>query len=258
MRMRSLLLSLVLLPVLPCTARAGEYERPVNLITSNYDLVDTTYIDRGRLDGVKIGDRFAVKFRDGKLATVVVVTGVFERMASVKIVDNWLLKDGQLADYNQRPMIVALEPNSRRSASEILAARSQVHIHDAKVAAPSVAAPAGSGLPAAADAGLPPAAGTANTDSGLPPTSNAGVSPDAGLPPASGAAAAPDAGLPPAPGAAAAPDAGLPPAPGAAAAPDAGLPPASGAAVAPDAGLPPAPDAAPASSGSPNIPPPPE
>ena len=36
------------------------YKKRVNIITSDYDLLDTTYIDRGRLDRVKVGDKFDV------------------------------------------------------------------------------------------------------------------------------------------------------------------------------------------------------
>jgi hypothetical protein len=257
-------LSLSLLAALPMSAQARvQYDRPINIITSDYDLVDTTYIDRGRLNGVKVGDKFLVRFPDGKVATQVIVTGVFDRMASVKVVDSWLLKNGQLANFGQRPMITALEPNSRRPAPDItVAAKPKAKKATKSEAAPAAtkptepatapanapaagpdmppAAPGGEpGLPGAPDAGLPPAPGAAAPDAGLPPAPGA-AAPDAGLPPAPGAAA-PDAGLPPAPGA---PDAGLPPAPGA---PDAGLPPAPGAA-APDSGLPPAP-------GDPSLPP---
>ncbi|HTA16314.1 MAG TPA: hypothetical protein VK786_01040, partial [bacterium] len=256
MRTSALVLGLILLPALPGAA-AVVYDRPINIITSNYDLVDTTYIDRGRLDGVKIGDKFKVNFRDGKLATEVVVTGVFERMASVKIVDSWLLKDGQLANYEQRPMVVALEPNSRGSVS------GRPYLSGGPAVAPSAPgapSPAPSGLPPAPAVGMPPPPGVA-PDAGMPPAP--GVAPDAGMPPAPGVntglaggmpagPGAPDAGMPPAPGVnpglaggmpagPGAPDAGLPPAPGGA--PDAGLPPAPG--VAPDAGLPPAPGGAP-------------
>jgi hypothetical protein len=279
MRKRALSLSLLTVGLsLSHLAHARLYHRDINIITSNYDLVDTTYIDRGRLNGVKVGDKFEVKFPDGKLATQVVVTGVFERMASVKIVDSWLLKDGQTGNFHQRPMVVAMGRNERRPAPDIkvgakakaasaAAAPTAVASSPAAPASPAPAAPAAApavpdagglpstpdglpagpglpatpGLPPAPDAGLPPAPGAA-PDAGLPPA------PDAGLPPAPGAA--PDAGLPPAP------DAGLPPAPGAA--PDAGLPPAPDAGLppaAPDAGLPPAPAAGPP-PGDPGLPPP--
>src|SRR6185369_17885828 len=71
------------------------YKKRVNIITTDYDLLDSTYIDRGRIDRVRVGDRFEVTRRDGKTVTQVVVTGVFDRMSSVKIVDSSLLKDGQ-------------------------------------------------------------------------------------------------------------------------------------------------------------------
>jgi hypothetical protein len=289
MRNAPLILSLSLLTVtLPALSHArARYNRGINIITSNYDLVDTTYIDRGRLDGVKVGDKFEVKFRDGKVATQVMVTGVYERMASVKIMDSWLLKDGQLAKFDQRPMIVALQSRSRRPAPDITvkakkeAAAAPVSKPSAPAttepAAPAVAAPAAAPapeMPPAAPAGEPGAAAAPGAeisapgmDGGLPAGPDAGglpPSPDAGLPPpAAGAAPAPDAapgGLPPDPGAGLPPDpgaapGGLPPDPGAAApAPDAGggLPPDPGAAP---GGLPPDPGAAPA--GDPGIPPPP-
>jgi hypothetical protein len=270
MRNRALSLSLLTVGLsLSSLAHARLYQRDIHIITSDYDLVDTTYIDRGRLNGVKVGDKFQVKFPDGKLATQVVVTGVFERMASVKIVDSWLLKDGQTGEFKQRPMVVALERTRRRPAPDIkiggAAKAASVNVTAANgpaavappakaTASAAPAAPAtglapgpdAGGLPSTPD-GLPAAGGAAGPDGGLPPAPEGGLppapgaAPDAGLPPAPGAA--PDASLPPAPGAA--PDAGLPPAPGAA--PDAGLPPA------PDAGLPPAPDAGlpPAPAGSP-------
>ncbi|HTB35074.1 MAG TPA: hypothetical protein VK842_09440, partial [bacterium] len=103
---------------LPLRAQAAHYDRPINIITSNYDLVDTTYIDRGRLDGVRVGDKFQIKFPDGKVATQVMVTGVFDRMAAVKVVDSWLLKNGQLANFKQRPMVVALQSNARRPSPD--------------------------------------------------------------------------------------------------------------------------------------------
>jgi hypothetical protein len=134
MRNAPLFLSLSLLTVtLPALSHArAHYNRGINIITSNYDLVDTTYIDRGRLDGVKVGDKFEVKFRDGKVATQVMVTGVYERMASVKIMDSWLLKDGQLAKFDQRPMVVALQSRSRRPAPDIT-----VKAHKEAAAAPA-------------------------------------------------------------------------------------------------------------------------
>ena len=233
-------LSLSLLAALPVNIQARvQYDRPINIITSDYDLVDTTYIDRGRIDGVKVGDKFEVRFPDGKVATQVMVTGVFDRMASVKVVDSWLLKNGQLANFGQRPMITKLERNARRPAPDItVAAKPKANAAPKADAAPSATKPTEpattTATAPAAGPDLPPAA--PGGEPGLP------TAPQASAP----SAAAPDAGLPAAPGAA--PDAGLPPAPGAA--PDAGLPPAPGAA--PDAGLPPAPGADPA-----GVPPPP-
>jgi len=242
MRKSALLVSLSFLALaLPTVAQARlRYDRPINIITSNYDLVDTTYIDRGRLDGVKVGDKFAVKFPDGKMATQVMVTGVFERMASVKIVDSWLLKDGQLADFKQRPMVVALERGVRRPSPDITV---KAKSDGAKAAAPAVA-------PTAAPDAAPAAPAPAAVTDGLPPAAPGGEpglpgAPDAGLPPADGGLpAAPDAGLPPADGGLPpSPDAGLPAPDAGLPAPDAGLPPAL------DGGLPPAPDAGPPMDG---------
>jgi hypothetical protein len=248
---------------LPALGQAKlRYDRPVNIITSNYDLIDTTYIDRGRLDGVKVGDKFEVKFRDGKVATQVVVTGVFERMASVKIVDEWLLKDGQLAKYDQRPMVVALERGARRPAPDIKvqAKAPAAKAPAAAAAAPAAAAPAAPSAPSApAGMDLPPAApggepgdalGLPPMDGGLPPMDgpmDSGLPPmDGGLPPG------PDAGLPPM-------DAGLPPGPDAGLPPmDAGLPPGPDAGLPPmDAGLPPMDSGLPPDMGGMDIPPPP-
>jgi len=282
MRTRALLLGLALTPALPCLLEARiQYDRPIHIITSNYDLLDTTYIDRGRLDGIKVGDKVSVKFPDGKMATEVIVTGVFERMSSVKVVDSWLLKDGQLANYKQRPMVLALESEARRDSAGLKigtstkakkkAAEAKAeapkapaapvkptsNAADAGLPAPSAVPASDAGLPAAPDAGLPPTTSTAPAAAPAAPDAGLPAAPDAGLPPTTSTApaaapAAPDAGLP------AAPDAGLPPttstAPAAApAAPDAGLP------AAPDAGLPPAPGAAPASGGQDlSLPPPPQ
>ena len=274
-------LNVGLLMTLPLAAHAAHYDRPINIITSNYDLVDTTYIDRGRLDGVKVGDKFQVKFPDGKVATQVMVTGVFDRMAAVKVVDSWLLKNGQLANFKQRPMVVALEGNARRPSPDI-------HISPAKPlpapvaapgspAAPDAAKPSGTEMPPAAPGGVPPAAANP-ADQGLP--AGPGAAGDQGLPAGPGAPSAPTTeapgapaapsmpgAAPAAPAAPGAPDAGLP----TAAAPDAGLP----TAAAPDAGLPGAPGPAnpdvpgapaspapgdtglPPAPADPNIPPPP-
>lgn len=225
MRNAPLIISLGLLGLsLPALGQAKlRYERPINIITSNYDLVDTTYIDRGRLDGVKVGDKFEVKFRDGKLATQVVVTGVFERMASVKILDSWLLKDGQVAGFQQRPMVVALQPTARRPAPDIKISPAKT-APAAKTAAPAPpapapAAPAAPAAPPLETPGMimPPAApggepGLPGMDAGgLPPTPGDPMTGDpmgGGLPPMPGDAG----GLPPMPG-----DpmgSGLPPAPG--------------------------------------------
>ena len=247
MRKSALGLSLLTISLsLSHTAQARLYQRDIHLITSNYDLVDTTYIDRGRLNDVKIGDKFQVKFPDGKLATQVVVTGVFERMASVKIVDRWLLKDGQTGDFNQRPMVVALERRQRRPAPDITVKTKTTKLKSAgaKDAATQAIAPA----PETPKAETPAVPDAPAADGGLPAAPGAAlpVAPDGGLPSAPGAAlpAAPDAGgLPPAPDAG-----GLPPAPGAAVAPSApaaALPPMDGGLPpAPDAGLPPAPGGA--------------
>lgn len=257
MRNRPLILGLGVLGLsLSASAHARiHYDRPINIITSNYDLVDTTYIDRGRLDGVKVGDKFAVKFRDGKLATQVIVTGVFDRMASVKIVDSWLLKNGQLANFDQRPMVVALQSKARRPAPDItVKPKASSSPASAPAVAASAPAPTAPEMPPAAP-GVEPGAATAPTAApsapagpldNLPgaPGGSMPPSPDMGLPPSPDASSmppAPDAsaGLPPAPGG----DMGLPPAPGG----DTGLPPAPGG----DMGLPPAP------GGDMGIPPPP-
>ena len=253
--------------------QARTYNKRINIITTDYDLLDTTYIDRGRIDGVRVGDRYHVTLRDGKTVTQVAVTGVFDRMASVKIVDSWLLKDGQMAKFKDRPMVVAFQSTMRRPAPEMTVSATHAHSAPTANAAPAPASlttgpdaaappsaaptlpsapgatqspnalPAAPGMPAAPGApdALPAAPGAPDALPAAPGAPAAPAMPDAGLPPAPGAPTA-DAGLPPAPGAPTT-DAGLPPAPGAPTA-DAGLPPAPGAA--PDAGIPPAPGAAPA------------
>lgn len=254
MHIRALILGLLLLPF-SGIAQARLYQRPIHIITGNYDLVDTTYIDRGRLDGVKVGDKFQVKFRDGKLVTVVVVTGVFERMASVKIVDSWLLKNDQLAGYKQRPMIIALEPFARRRAPHIPDSHGNgsAHAPTGKTATSKELSTSSKSTTPAAPSSTPntPASGLSNTTPAAPTLSS-----DTSLPPASAQTAqtaTPNASLPSTSAPAvqtAAPDAGLPPANTSAAqtaAPDAGLPSASA----------PAAQTA-ATNGNTNIPPPPE
>src|SRR5260221_5229373 len=78
---------------------ARTYSKRINIITTDYDLLDTTYIDRGRIDRVRVGDKYQVTLRDGKTITQVAVTAVFDRMASLKIMDSWLLQDRQIAKF---------------------------------------------------------------------------------------------------------------------------------------------------------------
>ena len=212
-----------------------KHNRQVNLVTTDYDLVDTSYIDRGRMDGIKVGDVFKVSLRGGKTVTQVVVTAVYDRMAAVKIQDSWLLKDGLLANATQRPLSQEREEQERRPSPEIVQAAISTAPRPKAAAPAPIEAPADPGMGGmdamelpADDFGMPEAPGG---DLGLPPAPGG----DLGLPPAPGD----DLGLPPAPGG----DLGLPPAPGG----DLGLPPAPGgddfgaSMPSDDFGLPPAP-----------------
>lgn len=212
MRFAAFALCLGLLAALPLDARAKSgYERPINIITSDYDLVDTSYIDRGRLDGVKIGDEFTVSAPDGKKAAQVVVTSVFERMAAVKVVDRQVLKGGQKARFRQRPMVVGLEAGDRRKApaarvplsSQAKAApKAEAKPEPAPAApAPAAAAPAAAPAPpadAAAPAALPPSPAGAEAGGAAPPPPPAapGSTPEAPAAPAVPAAPGADS-LPP-------------------------------------------------------------
>ena len=139
------------------------YKKAVHIITTDYDLLDTTYIDRGRIDGVKVGDKFNVTKHNGKAVTQVVVTGVFDRMASVKIVDSWLLKDGQVASFKSRPQNLAFSGQMRRPAPDIT-----ISANGPKAAA--AAAPAAPGAPAAplASPDAPPAPAAIPAAPGVP------------------------------------------------------------------------------------------
>ena len=95
------------------------YPKRVNIITSDYDLLDSTYIDRGRIDRVKVGDKFEVTLRGGKKVTQVIVTGVFDRMSSVKIVDSYLLKEGQTAHYQDASKMLAFDKPMKRPAPDM-------------------------------------------------------------------------------------------------------------------------------------------
>ncbi len=210
--------SLLLVPALlfpqlldnPLQART--YPKRVNIITTDYDLVDTTYIDRGRMDGVRVGDKFQVSFRDGKRVANVVVTGVYDRMSSVKIQDSELLRDGQVGKFNQRDMTASLEKNMKRPAPEInikTGADGKKAPGNTAPASPLPPTPDASGLPPVPDSGgLPPDAGGLPDASGLPPAPDAGGLPTApdmgGLPPAPDADGLPalpsdPAGAPPPP-----------------------------------------------------------
>jgi hypothetical protein len=56
------------------------------------DFKEYSYIDMGTANGVKAGDRFMVQGKYGKVMVEVVQS--FQRMASVRIVDSWLLGEG--------------------------------------------------------------------------------------------------------------------------------------------------------------------
>ncbi|MEI7640857.1 MAG: hypothetical protein WCJ46_05065, partial [bacterium] len=60
------------------------------------DLKEFTYIDVGSAHGVKPGQRFFVSSKYGKV--MVEVVQAFDKMSSVKVVDSYLLNEGQKAD----------------------------------------------------------------------------------------------------------------------------------------------------------------
>lgn len=200
-------------------------------IIANPDLMDQTYIDRGRMNGVRIGDRFTVYGKNGKSVTDVVVTGVFDRMSSVKIVDSRLLKDGMRVGAPAAAAPAALnvpgrlpaptDPMSGGSAKPAAPAPAPVPVAQPvteAAAQPQPPAPAPAPGPEAAP-GMPEAPGMPGAPDALPPDPNAMPSapsaPDA-LPPApdSGMTAPPPDSAPPAPDSAPpAPDSAMPPPP---------------------------------------------
>jgi hypothetical protein len=60
------------------------------------DYKEYSYIDMGSAHGVKPGDRFMVEGKYGKV--MVEVVQAFQRMSSVKIVDSWLLNEGNTGE----------------------------------------------------------------------------------------------------------------------------------------------------------------
>ena len=266
-RIRNLVLTAAVIGLAAgASAAVHKHNRNVNLLTTDYDLVDTSYIDRGRMDGIKVGEEFTVNNRDGKTVTKVIVTAVYDRMSAVKIKDSWLLKDGLLAKPQQRPYTQPLESAERRPAPEI-AVKSQgegAQVAQAPGApAEAPAAPA----PSAPDAAMAPpldAPALPGDDMGMPGDDMMGApalpGDDMGMPgdDMMGAPALPgddmgmpgndmmdapalpgdDMGMPGDPMGMPGDDMGLPPAPGAGG-DDFGLPPAPGGGD--DFGLPPAP-----------------
>ena len=62
----------------------------IGVADPNYN--EYTYVDVGKAQGITQGERFMVQGRYGKV--MVEVVEVFQRMSAVKIVDSWLLKNG--------------------------------------------------------------------------------------------------------------------------------------------------------------------
>ena len=60
------------------------------------DFKEYSYIDMGTANGVKAGDRFMVQGKYGKVMVEVVQS--FQRMSSVRIVDSWLLGEGNSSE----------------------------------------------------------------------------------------------------------------------------------------------------------------
>jgi hypothetical protein len=227
----------------------------IKLISSNTDLVESTYIDRGRLAGVRVGDKYKVFRQNGKLVTEVVVTQAFDRMSAVKIVDSWLLKDGMRARFAAYAKPLPFPISNRRTAPETL-------IKKPKAAKKAGGAPAATAPPAPSAAapevpGAPPAApGIPGVPDAAAPAAPAipGV-PDANPPGAPAIPGVPDANPPGAPAIPGVPDANPPGAPAIPGVPDAnppGAPPVPGA---PDANPPGAP--ALPTDGPPGVPAPP-
>jgi hypothetical protein len=212
----------------------------VKLLSSTQDLIENTYIDRGRLQGVKVGDRYKIYQTDGSQVTTVIVTAIYDRMSAVKIVDSELLKDGMLAKQSGHQSYQPFAGlGGRHPAPSII-----ISTGKGKKKATAPAANVNAPIPEtpSADASVPAAPAA---DASVP----AAPAADASVP----AAPAADAGVP-APPAAPAADAGVP-APPAAPAADAGVP-APPAAPAADAGVPAAP-ALPTDGSGPAVPPPP-
>ena len=217
------------------SAQAFRKKNRIKLISSNTDLVESTYIDRGRLAGVRVGDKYKVYRQNGKLVTEVVVTQAFDRMSAVKIVDSWLLKDGMRARFAAYAKPLPFPISNRRTAPDI-----KIKKEKAKKTSAQPAAPPQSAAPAAPEAPAPQSAAPA-----VP-----GV-PEAGAPAAPPVPGVPDVGAPAAPPVPGVPDAGAPAAPPVPGVPDAGgTPPVPGV---PDAGAP----ALPTDPGVPGLPTPP-
>jgi hypothetical protein len=213
-------------------AEAKTKPAKVKLLSSTQDLIENTYIDRGRLQGVKVGDRYKIYDADGTQVTTVIVTAIYDRMSAVKIVDSELLKDGMLAKKSGHKSYAPFSAlGGRRPAPAVTISSGKKKKTTPIAGTPAPASPT-------ADAGVPAPPAAPGADAGVP------------APPAAPGA---DAGVP-APPAAPGADAGVP-APPAAPGADAGVP-APPAAPGTDAGVPAAP-ALPTDGAGPAVPPPP-
>jgi len=187
-----LIFAFALAALVCASASAAEAKaRParVKLLSSTQDLIENTYIDRGRLQGVKVGDRYKIYDAEGTQVTTVIVTAIYDRMSAVKIVDSELLKDGMLAKKSGHKSYAPFSAlGGRRPAPSVTISSGKKK----KKAAAADAGAAASTSPTV-DAGVPAPPAAPGADAGVPAPPAA---PDAGVP---APPAAPDAGVPAAP-----------------------------------------------------------
>ena len=175
----------------------SDYKVGANIIgVADDNYKEFTYIDMGSTQGVKNGDRFLVQGKYGKI--MVEVVQAFSKMSSVRVVDSWLLAEGDKASFVPESMY----PRVKVKKYDIVELTKPRHKKLAKkkkagpaVSAQSVVAPAVPGGSAA-----PPAAPGMEAPPGMempaPSVPEAGAVPEApGAPAATSTAGA----QPPAP-----------------------------------------------------------
>ena len=85
-----------------------DYEVKAKIIgVADPNYKEYTYVDIGKAQGIKQGDRFMVQGRYGKV--MVEVVQPFQRMSAVRIVDSWLLQEGN----SGKMMAASMYPKAR-------------------------------------------------------------------------------------------------------------------------------------------------